>query len=509
MSAKKISIMIIAAIALFGMIGCHSAETKIIVPENDLVSESTTNLTVENTASEISEEETSNVANGASDVSEDTSSEESSNDVSLPDWTNRLKPKKDKEECSETPSEEISDDNEKSERKTDHKITLKNKNINDSVIEYKDITSETNIFKKGSTRYWEFSNFGKTAIAGCGLDDDITERMNKYKNDTENVIYSEGYYGIKAQIVNNRYLEIKPYSHLNDIKCEKLTIVYEEPNAVSPMVTKSGSTYRADLYDKEFANGMYVIHAEFPITYQNQMCNLYLFVDCYSNDESDYHFYLCEGRQLSLYADGDIRTTTLKNNLQKQIKEAGYTPENSLNPRITYPYENKDDRYYDTPFWRNKAHQIIEGYEYESNAFKALLLHDWMTENLVYDSYLSTKKFKARYYNDYASGKNYVSKTNTGVCRDFSNIYAIMCREVNIPCLLCSSNKEMHMWNLIYLDGEWKMIDLSEDVERNNTTEEIKHPTANAENTHCFCYFLIYDNDGCKIDVFNRNLRYY
>lgn len=467
---------------------------------------STTNITTESLQESVVETD----SESTNDDSEISFFEESYNTTSELSETSTESSYERYESSKQTEISSISYD--KSERKSENKYTFKNKTAdyaksNTAVIECKDITSSTNIFKKTILKYWEMSNFKKSKTAGCGLDDKFRNKPNKYANNPENVTYSEGYYGIKATISNNRYLNVRAYSHLNDVKCELIDIVYEEPNAVSLPLLGTNQVRRADLWDEHFISGLYAIHAEFKIKSDIQMCNLYLFVDCYSNDSKDYHFYLCEGRSCDDSSGKD--TATLKAELQKQIKEAGYTPENCLNPKIAYPYETNTKNNYDTPFWINKAHEIIKGYEYESNEFKALLLHDWMTENLVYDKYIANKKLNTRYYNDYTSGKNYVSNIKVGVCRDFSNIYAIMCREVNIPCLLCSNNEIMHMWNAVYLDGTWKMIDLSEDVERKNMTKEIKMPYADNENTHCFQYYLVYINDGYGVDVFNRHLRYY
>ena len=114
------------------------------------------------------------------------------------------------------------------------------------------------------------------------------------------------------------------------------------------------------------------------------------------------------------------------------------------------------------------------------------------------------------YYNNYDDPELRMSATNIGVCRDFSNVFAIMCREIGIPCVLCSSNKQHHMWNAVYLNDQWYFVDFTSDIRRYAKTKSFTDVTrANDENTHSFNYFLIYDNDDIDVDIINRYVSCY
>lgn len=163
--------------------------------------------------------------------------------------------------------------------------------------------------------------------------------------------------------------------------------------------------------------------------------------------------------------------------LQDWIAGQGVTPENSLSlDGITYQYWDGPNTRNDTKRWAALAHEIVpDEYAGLDDSVKVLLLHDWITENLSYDKYLSailsqkafienkSSQSRAFYYKDH-SGKYSVWDTRTGMCIDFSNILTIMCRELGIPCNVMDN--QIHAWNVVWLDGRWRLFDLTRDVQR-------------------------------------------
>jgi transglutaminase/protease-like cytokinesis protein 3 len=117
------------------------------------------------------------------------------------------------------------------------------------------------------------------------------------------------------------------------------------------------------------------------------------------------------------------------------------------------------------------------------------MVHDWMTENLAYDNYMTTvlKKTRMSSYNDY-TGTWHVYNTHTGVCRDFVNIFAIMCRELGVPCGSLDSDNLNHTWSIVYLDGEWWEVDLTKDIKKHTYKEDINDISGTI--TVCYQYFL-------------------
>ena len=193
--------------------------------------------------------------------------------------------------------------------------------------------------------------------------------------------------------------------------------------------------------------------------------------------------------------------TTRQAKITEMIEAKGITPENSLSCDIAYPYEAQDQAEYngystyvsDTEYWIDKSDEILAGHENDSAAYKALLLHDWMTENLVYDWYKAKRLNNPRYYGHYHTGEFYVSQCYVGVCRDFTNIYAIMCRRHGIPCIILGNTAEGHVWNAVYLYDQWIEVDLTGDIDREARNEDVTDVTpATQENTHSFRHFCSY-----------------
>lgn len=345
-----------------------------------------------------------------------------------------------------------------------------------------------NLFKnKYSFARWIFFNFSDHGIAGSGLNN--IALSEDYVNNINAVTYTEAYFGIKAEIKDNRMLNVESYSHLNNAKLTDIKIQADYDVNVKPNYTVdiSKGKLTADLYDDFFSNGLYAITATYK--YGNETChvNLYLFVNCKSDNASDYHFYICYGQSSR---DKDKYTPAKRREqITAMINKAGITPEKSLNANIAYPYEAGSVANYDTQYWKDFSYDIIKGYENESDAFKATLLHDWMTSHLAYDDYKVNYLAGPRYKNDYASKKYYMSRINVGVCRDFSNVYTIMCREQGIPCIMLDT--DTHVWNAIYIDGEWIELDLTYDVSRHAYSKDytdITGSTLYSYYTYCNYY---------------------
>lgn len=109
---------------------------------------------------------------------------------------------------------------------------------------------------------------------------------------------------------------------------------------------------------------------------------------------------------------------------------------------------------------------------------KALALHDWICENIYYDSdSISGDSNNAPYV---ASD---VLEEKRAVCLGYANLYAAMCRAVSIPCNVVTgyalgvtgssdsswtetninSTEANHAWNEVYLDNRWVIVDTTWD----------------------------------------------
>lgn len=89
-------------------------------------------------------------------------------------------------------------------------------------------------------------------------------------------------------------------------------------------------------------------------------------------------------------------------------------------------------------------------------------LYAWLTENVQYDR---------RYYTDPAS-MPYNSTTAYGalsdhlaICGGYAQALQLLFEKAGIPCVTVSgvSSGENHMWDLAFLDGEWRYFDATSD----------------------------------------------
>ena len=99
--------------------------------------------------------------------------------------------------------------------------------------------------------------------------------------------------------------------------------------------------------------------------------------------------------------------------------------------------------------------------ESDTNAEKVQAIYNWMIANLEYD-------------HDYQTLLQYFDvrrtlRTRKGVCYDFANLFAALCRSQNIPCYVVDGtpydhSTQDHTWNRVYYDGCWWDLDVTNDI---------------------------------------------
>lgn len=289
----------------------------------------------------------------------------------------------------------------------------------------------------------------------------------------------EGYYGTEI-LCDGSKITYRAYTNQKDVKPVSAAVV-EIPSGKTVKVSIGLDNKAFNV--RKLANGLYALDTEFDTGHSSRSWFYVLSGKAYAVDvdegklgtlevESGSRFTKRKYTRLYDPSDADAR-------LQDWIAAQGVTPENSLGlDGICYQYWDDGAKgRNDTGRWAGLARDIVPD-EYASlpDSVKVLLLHDWMTANLSYDKYLTVTLAGNRikdptlcsqsrnfYYKD-NSGKYSVWNTRTGLCVDFSNILVIMCRELGIPCNVMSN--ETHAWNLVWLDGRWRVIDLTPDVRR-------------------------------------------
>lgn len=152
--------------------------------------------------------------------------------------------------------------------------------------------------------------------------------------------------------------------------------------------------------------------------------------------------------------------------LAKLMQDAGITEEDcvSTDP-IYYPIVpvNKGE-VTDTEYWIQKSSELVE--DDWTDAHKIMTFYNYVIDNFAYDDWAVAQGSNNRCF-EYAdfTGKYYISHTNVGVCEDFSQVIAIMCRAQGIPSLVLGSTK--HAVTVVYIEdyNRWFLIDSTADIE--------------------------------------------
>lgn len=159
--------------------------------------------------------------------------------------------------------------------------------------------------------------------------------------------------------------------------------------------------------------------------------------------------------------------------LAQLMEEAGITEADcvSTDP-IYYPIVpvNKGE-VTDTAYWVKKSSELVE--DDWTDAHKIMTFYNYVIDNFAYDDWIIVQNDKARcfYYNDF-SGRRYISNTNVGVCEDFSQVIAIMCRAQGIPALVL--HNKTHAVTVAYIEdySRWFLIDSTDDIENDAYQED-------------------------------------
>ena len=98
--------------------------------------------------------------------------------------------------------------------------------------------------------------------------------------------------------------------------------------------------------------------------------------------------------------------------------------------------------------------------ECSSDEEKAHAIHDWIALNIEYDD-----DYDAMY--QFYDEKRLL-ETRIGLCFDYANLYASMCRSQNIPCYIVDGYKRtdpsaLHTRNRVFFNGTWWNVDVTYD----------------------------------------------
>ena len=97
----------------------------------------------------------------------------------------------------------------------------------------------------------------------------------------------------------------------------------------------------------------------------------------------------------------------------------------------------------------------------DTDAEKVQVIYNWMIANFEYD-------YNYKVLLQYFDVRRTLS-TRKGVCYDFANLFAALCRSQNIPCYVVDGtpydrSTQDHTWNRVYYDGCWWDLDVTNDI---------------------------------------------
>lgn len=107
------------------------------------------------------------------------------------------------------------------------------------------------------------------------------------------------------------------------------------------------------------------------------------------------------------------------------------------------------------------ADEICAGCDTDTEKVQAI--YSWIIHNCEYDYdyYAFVQYFNVRR----------TLHTRKGVCYDFSNLFAALCRSQNIPCYVVDGapydGSANHTWNRVYYDNSWWDMDVTNDMSAN------------------------------------------
>ncbi len=96
---------------------------------------------------------------------------------------------------------------------------------------------------------------------------------------------------------------------------------------------------------------------------------------------------------------------------------------------------------------------------------KIASFYRFMAGRYTYDKAMGVQAINGQLTNYVPNTARTLSGT-TGICYDFSALFAAMCRSQGIPCAIARGylGSSYHAWNMVYIDGQWQAIDITRAV---------------------------------------------
>ena len=295
---------------------------------------------------------------------------------------------------------------------------------NETILRYDTICD---LLRPASGKNVYIFNFSKAISSGLGIDGTL--------------LPTEAEYGVKAA-VNNKKITFTVYDHTSARSIVSIYVQALDSGSDNEKVYIENSTlFTVDT--SSFTNGLYRAAVKFN---SGNKAAIYFYVN---GSET----WVCE-TEVTTEKNKEIQAER-RVGLMSVLKNGNVTPENSLSlDKVWYPYKVVYEyERCDTQLWIDLSKTFID--DSWSDEHKLYAIQAWIRENIAYDNFVRDNRHsRAVHYND-LTGKQSVYDLRAGVCFDYVNIIAIICRAHGIPAITIGSQSMNHVWNLVYVNDRW------------------------------------------------------
>ena len=131
------------------------------------------------------------------------------------------------------------------------------------------------------------------------------------------------------------------------------------------------------------------------------------------------------------------------------------------NPNLVYLQSTQEVNFSSDMAAVKKASELTKNAKNDKEKVQAI--YNYIVKNIKYDYNKA-----ATVAGTYIPTLDNTLSTNTGICYDYSSLFAGMLRSQNIPTKLVKGNstniKDYHAWNEVLLDGQWHIVDTTYDA---------------------------------------------
>lgn len=306
--------------------------------------------------------------------------------------------------------------------------------------------------------------------------------ITNIKND---VVNYEGYAGTRMKI-QDKTVKFGYYAHTKNVASDAHCKIYKYGDTKNTYLNAKiikDKTYALDI--SKYVDGLYVLETT------------YVYPDK-STISTKHHFYV-KNKDAYMCSVHIGNANTFKTN-----RDAFFDAIKDVNPKdclditeMTYPTSGSNGRVVHVDIWKEVGKKIIkDDWTDEAKVF-AFTMH--IAQNIAYDEYKADviKYSRARVnstdtHDGYTDDNNFAYYNRVGVCWDYANILAIMCRSNGIPCT--SIEVPGHTYNAVYLDGHWMQIDITRfywyQVNGKDTSIRVPQPDSARKTTNAYGTYI-------------------